>query len=95
MLSSLVSLVALAASASAQILYAGVSESSGEFGVYSPGNVGFGLPGRFGTDYSFINTVSEVLLRIIKLTLTVGFVSRRWISWWIATRSTSSGSVFS
>lgn len=61
MILSLFSLIALATSVPAQILYAGVSESSGEFGVYSPGNVGYGLPGRFGVDYAFINTVSERL----------------------------------
>lgn len=61
MLSSLFSLAFLAASTSASILYAGVNEASGEFGVHSPGNVGHGLPGRFGTDYAFINTVSATL----------------------------------
>jgi endoglucanase len=30
-------------------------QSGGEFGVFSPGNKGFGLPGRFGQDYAFIN----------------------------------------
>lgn len=33
------------------------SQSGGEFGVWSPGNPGFGLPGRFGVDYAFINKV--------------------------------------
>lgn len=61
MLSSLFSLVLLAVPVPAKILYAGVSESSGEFGVYSPGTVGYGLPGRFGVDYAFINTVSGML----------------------------------
>jgi endoglucanase len=42
--------------ASAKILYAGVAESSGEFGAWSAtSTVGTGLPGRFGVDYSFIN----------------------------------------
>lgn len=36
------------------IYFAGVAESSGEFGVYSK-TPGTGLPGRFGVDYSFIN----------------------------------------
>lgn len=39
--------------AQATIYYAGVSESSGEFGVY--GTKGQGLPGAFGVDYAFIN----------------------------------------
>ncbi|PFH48300.1 glycoside hydrolase family 5 protein [Amanita thiersii Skay4041] len=39
----------------AKIIYAGVNESGGEFGVFSPGNPGTGLPGRFGIDYAFIN----------------------------------------
>ncbi|KAJ7606647.1 endoglucanase 1 [Roridomyces roridus] len=37
----------------AKILYAGVNESGGEFGVF--GTPGQGLPGRFGVDYAFIN----------------------------------------
>ncbi|KIJ53793.1 glycoside hydrolase family 5 protein [Sphaerobolus stellatus SS14] len=37
----------------AAIIYAGVNESGGEFGVF--GTKGQGLPGRFGVDYSFIN----------------------------------------
>ncbi|CAG8958388.1 hypothetical protein HYFRA_00011065 [Hymenoscyphus fraxineus] len=42
--------------AAATIFYAGVSESSGEFGVWSAtGTKGTGLPGRFGVDYSFID----------------------------------------
>lgn len=39
--------------AQATIYYAGVSESSGEFGVY--GTKGQGLPGAFGVDYAFVN----------------------------------------
>lgn len=39
--------------AHATIYYAGVSESSGEFGVF--GTKGQGLPGAFGVDYAFIN----------------------------------------
>ncbi|GLB43213.1 putative cellulase (glycosyl hydrolase family 5) [Lyophyllum shimeji] len=40
----------------AKILYAGVNESGGEFGVFAPIDTpGFGLPGRFGVDYAFIN----------------------------------------
>lgn len=38
--------------AQATIFYAGVSESSGEFGAY--GVKGTGLPGAFGSDYAFI-----------------------------------------
>ncbi|KAJ7075923.1 endoglucanase 1 [Mycena belliarum] len=44
------------AAAWAKILYAGVNESGGEFGVFAPTDTpGFGLPGRFGVDYAFIN----------------------------------------
>lgn len=46
----------LAASVSAKIIYAGVAESGGEFGVYSQtATPGTGLPGRFNVDYAFIN----------------------------------------
>lgn len=49
-------ILAAAAGASAEILFAGVAESSGEFGLYSEdAEVGFGLPGVFGTDYAFID----------------------------------------
>jgi len=37
----------------AKILYAGVNESGGEFGVF--GVKGQGLPGRFGVDFAFTN----------------------------------------
>ncbi|KAF9063459.1 endoglucanase 1 [Rhodocollybia butyracea] len=43
----------IAASAGATILYAGVNESGGEFGVF--GTPGTGLPGEFGVQYAFIN----------------------------------------
>lgn len=42
-------------STEARLKYVGINVSSGEFGVYSPGNPGFGLPGRFPDDYQFIN----------------------------------------
>lgn len=46
----------LAASAAPKIIYAGVAESGGEFGVYSStATPGTGLPGRFNVDYAFIN----------------------------------------
>ena len=46
----------LLSTATADIFYAGVSESSGEFGVWSSTSVkGTGLPGAFGVDYEFIN----------------------------------------
>ncbi|TVY16244.1 Endoglucanase 1 [Lachnellula arida] len=56
----------LATQATATIYYAGVAESSGEFGVYTHDlliwvgagaskTVGTGLPGTFGVDYKFIN----------------------------------------
>ncbi|KAK4189159.1 endoglucanase 1 [Podospora australis] len=47
---------ALLPGASATIYYAGVAQSSGEFGAWSPTQTkGTGLPGRFGVDYSFIS----------------------------------------
>ncbi|KAF2709219.1 glycoside hydrolase family 5 protein [Pleomassaria siparia CBS 279.74] len=56
LLKSFTTLAAFAAVTSATIFYAGVAESSGEFGVWSPtSEKGFGLPGRFGVDYSFID----------------------------------------
>lgn len=45
--------LSLVSGAHATIYYAGVSESSGEFGVF--GTKGQGLPGTFGVDYAFIN----------------------------------------
>jgi len=49
-------LVAFVAVVSAKIFYAGVAQSSGEFGVWSQNKQkGFGLPGRFGVDYAFID----------------------------------------
>ena len=42
--------------ASAKILFAGVAESGGEFGLYSAdATPGTGLPGTFGVDYAFIS----------------------------------------
>lgn len=56
MLTALFALLLLVVEATAKVYYAGVSESGGEFGVYSStGIVGTGLPGRFGVDYAFIN----------------------------------------
>jgi endoglucanase len=56
LLKTLTSVTALAATVSAKIFYVGVAESSGEFGVWSEtSQKGFGLPGRFGVDYSFID----------------------------------------
>lgn len=47
---------ALLPGASATIYYAGVAQSSGEFGVWSATQTkGTGLPGRFGVDYAFIS----------------------------------------
>ncbi|KAK0629560.1 glycoside hydrolase family 5 protein [Bombardia bombarda] len=47
---------ALLPSVSATIYYAGVAESSGEFGVWSAtATPGTGLPGRFNVDYSFVS----------------------------------------
>ncbi len=48
---------ALLPGASAKIYYAGVAQSSGEFGVWSATSTkGTGLPGRFGVEYQFIST---------------------------------------
>lgn len=56
MRTSTAALLSLAASAKATIFYAGVAESGGEFGVYSPtATKGTGLPGTFGVDYAFLN----------------------------------------
>ena len=56
LLKTLASVTAFAALASAKFFYVGVAQSSGEFGVYSQTKQkGFGLPGRFGVDYSFID----------------------------------------
>ncbi|KAH8194702.1 hypothetical protein TruAng_011136 [Truncatella angustata] len=53
---STTTLATLLSGASATIYYAGVAESSGEFGVWSAtATPGTGLPGRFGVDYAFIN----------------------------------------
>ncbi|KAK9781152.1 putative Endoglucanase 1 [Seiridium cardinale] len=53
---STITLASFLSSASATIYYAGVAESSGEFGVWSAtATPGTGLPGRFGVDYAFIN----------------------------------------
>ncbi|KAF8318150.1 glycoside hydrolase family 5 protein [Clavulina sp. PMI_390] len=41
---------------SSKIIYAGINEAGGEFGVRDPGVKGHGLPGRFGVDYAFLNT---------------------------------------
>ena len=56
MFSPILRLGLLAAGASAKIFYAGVAESGGEFGVYSPdATPGTGLPGTFGVTYDFIS----------------------------------------
>lgn len=58
MLSNIVATLVLSAAASAKLLYAGINESGGEFGVYSTtATKGTGLPGTFGVDYRFINEV--------------------------------------
>src|SRR4051794_16444791 len=55
--STLAACAALLPGASATIFYAGVAESSGEFGAWSAtAQVGTGLPGRFGVDYAFISS---------------------------------------
>jgi len=52
-LKSTLAVVSIAACAGATIIYAGVNESGGEFGVF--GTPGTGLPGEFGVTYEFIN----------------------------------------
>ncbi|RDL35283.1 (Trans)glycosidase [Venustampulla echinocandica] len=55
LLKGITAVALLAARAAATIYYAGVAESSGEFGAWSAtSTVGTGLPGRFGVDYAFI-----------------------------------------
>ncbi|KAH7879311.1 endoglucanase 1 [Lentinula edodes] len=51
-LQSITVVAVLAACVGATILYAGVNESGGEFGVF--GSPGTGLPGEFGVTYDFI-----------------------------------------
>jgi len=56
MVSAFSLILSLVAVASAKIFYAGVAESSGEFGAWSStATPGTGLPGAFGVDYAFIN----------------------------------------
>lgn len=56
MFARLLSVASLAALVATKILYAGVNESGGEFGVFSNNaTLGFGLPGRFNQDFAFIN----------------------------------------
>lgn len=58
MLTYLACATLFAYSVAGKILYAGVAESGGEFGVFSSSATpGTGLPGRFGVDYAFINEV--------------------------------------
>ncbi|KAK6347425.1 hypothetical protein TWF718_005266 [Orbilia javanica] len=67
---SLITLGALVAPALAKVYYAGVAESGGEFGVWNDNGVGRGLPGRFGSDYAFINkTAIDVMIRDDKINL--------------------------
>jgi len=54
-LGSLATFLSFTSAAVGKILFAGVNESGGEFGVFAPGQKGFGLPGRFGSDFAFIN----------------------------------------
>jgi len=54
---TLAACVALLPGVSATIFYAGVAESGGEFGAWSPtAQVGTGLPGRFGVEYAFTSS---------------------------------------
>ncbi|KAF3253027.1 hypothetical protein TWF192_004312 [Orbilia oligospora] len=78
---SLISLTALATSALAKVFYAGVAESGGEFGVWTDNGVGRGLPGRFGSDYAFINkTAIDVMIKDDKINLfRIAFLLERGI----------------
>ncbi|KAG8785646.1 hypothetical protein FRC12_017321 [Ceratobasidium sp. 428] len=69
-----------AAGAAAKILYAGVNESGGEFGVWSATSTpGTGLPGRFGVDYAFINkSTVDIFVKNDKInTFRVAFLLER------------------
>lgn len=58
MLTHLTCVTLFVSSVVGKILYAGVAESGGEFGVFSSSATpGTGLPGRFDVDYAFINEV--------------------------------------
>ena len=53
---ALLTLVSVFLGVEATIYYAGVAQSGGEFAVWSATSTrGTGLPGRFGSEYSFIN----------------------------------------
>ncbi|KZV83052.1 glycoside hydrolase [Exidia glandulosa HHB12029] len=68
------------AGALSKILYAGVNESGGEFGVFSDNStLGFGLPGRFGSDFAFINkSTVDIFVRDDKINLfRVAFLMER------------------
>ncbi|CAE6470491.1 unnamed protein product [Rhizoctonia solani] len=74
------SLPFLALGAAAKILYAGVNESGGEFGVWSnDATPGTGLPGRFGVDYAFINkSTIDIFVKNDKInTFRVAFLLER------------------
>ncbi|CAE6457739.1 unnamed protein product [Rhizoctonia solani] len=74
------SLPLLVAGAAAKILYAGVNESGGEFGVWSnDATPGTGLPGRFGVDYAFINkSTVDIFVKNDKInTFRVAFLLER------------------
>ncbi|KAG9121560.1 hypothetical protein FRC07_002429 [Ceratobasidium sp. 392] len=69
-----------AVGAAAKILYAGVNESGGEFGVWSATSTpGTGLPGRFGVDYAFINkSTVDIFVKNDKInTFRVAFLLER------------------
>ncbi|KAH7087288.1 cellulase-domain-containing protein [Auriculariales sp. MPI-PUGE-AT-0066] len=73
-------IVALASRANAKIIYAGVNESGGEFGLWSANaTVGTGLPGTFGVDYAFINkSTVDIFVKQDKINLfRVAFIMER------------------
>lgn len=69
--------VVAAATGQAEIFYAGVAESGGEFGVWSPdGKLGAGLPGEFGVDYRFIDRKGvDVFVDVNKVSFVPGPLS--------------------
>ncbi|KAH8797977.1 cellulase-domain-containing protein [Flagelloscypha sp. PMI_526] len=67
-------------SAHGKIIYAGINESGGEFGLWSSTSTpGTGLPGRFGADYAFINkTTVDIYVQADKINLfRVAFIMER------------------
>ncbi|EIM82017.1 endoglucanase 1 [Stereum hirsutum FP-91666 SS1] len=64
-----------------KILYAGVAESGGEFGVFSSSATpGTGLPGRFDVDYAFLNEAISQFVDVDKINLfRIAFLMERMV----------------